>query len=113
MTAEVQARSTPTPSTGWSARTPAKVQRQGRRRGQGVRRGHADADRVDVLLYVNQTTTSTANGGEPQLALNRVDAVHGRGRRHLAGRRHHVVLTRRGRRPGERGARPQACRRDA
>lgn len=33
---------------------------------------HADADRVDVLLYVNQTTTSTANGGEPQVALNRV-----------------------------------------
>jgi Mce-associated membrane protein len=33
---------------------------------------HADAHRVDVLLYVNQTTTSTANGGEPQVALNRV-----------------------------------------
>ena len=33
---------------------------------------HADADRVTVLLYVNQTTTSTANSGEPQLALNRV-----------------------------------------
>jgi Mce-associated membrane protein len=33
---------------------------------------HADADRVNVLLYVNQTTTSTANGGEPQVALNRV-----------------------------------------
>jgi hypothetical protein len=25
-----------------------------------------------VLLYVNQTTRSTANGGEPQVALNRV-----------------------------------------
>jgi Mce-associated membrane protein len=33
---------------------------------------HADADRVNVLLYVNQTTTSTANGGQPQVALNRV-----------------------------------------
>lgn len=33
---------------------------------------HADAGRVNVLLYVNQTTTSTANGGAPQLALNRV-----------------------------------------
>ena len=33
---------------------------------------HADADRVNVLLYVDQTTKSTANGGEPQLALNRV-----------------------------------------
>jgi hypothetical protein len=28
--------------------------------------------RVDVLLYVNQTTLSTANGGDPQVALNRV-----------------------------------------
>ena len=33
---------------------------------------HADPDRVNVLLYVNQTTTSTANSGEPQVALNRV-----------------------------------------
>ena len=33
---------------------------------------HADADRVNVLLYVNQTTRSTANSGEPQIALNRV-----------------------------------------
>ena len=33
---------------------------------------HADADRVNVLLYVNQTTRSTANSGEPQVALNRV-----------------------------------------
>lgn len=33
---------------------------------------HADADRVNVLLYVNQTTKSTANSGQPQLALNRV-----------------------------------------
>jgi Mce-associated membrane protein len=32
---------------------------------------HADPDRVDVLVYVNQTTVSTANGGEPQVALNR------------------------------------------
>ncbi|HEU5455739.1 MAG TPA: hypothetical protein VFU85_08655, partial [Nocardioides sp.] len=33
---------------------------------------HADAGRANVLLFVNQTTTSTANQGEPQLALNRV-----------------------------------------
>jgi Mce-associated membrane protein len=33
---------------------------------------HADPDRVAVLLYVNQTTTSTAAGGRPQVALNRV-----------------------------------------
>ena len=33
---------------------------------------HADADRVNVLLFVNQTTTSTANSGQPQVALNRV-----------------------------------------
>jgi Mce-associated membrane protein len=33
---------------------------------------HADPDRVNVLVYVDQTTTSTANGGEPQRALNRV-----------------------------------------
>ena len=32
----------------------------------------ASADRVDVLLYVNQTTTSLNNEGEPQLSLNRV-----------------------------------------
>ena len=32
---------------------------------------NADADRADVLVYVDQNTTSTANGGEPQLALNR------------------------------------------
>jgi Mce-associated membrane protein len=32
----------------------------------------AGADRVEVLLFVNQTTTSTANSGNPQTALNRV-----------------------------------------
>jgi Mce-associated membrane protein len=32
---------------------------------------NADADRADVLVYVDQNTVSTANGGEPQLALNR------------------------------------------
>ena len=32
----------------------------------------AQPDRVNVLLYVNQTTTSTANGGQPQVAMNRV-----------------------------------------
>jgi len=38
-------------------------------KGSGV--SHADPDRVDVLVYVDQTTTSTANGGDPQVALNR------------------------------------------
>lgn len=33
---------------------------------------HADPARANVLLFVNQTTTSTANSGEPQTALNRV-----------------------------------------
>jgi Mce-associated membrane protein len=32
----------------------------------------AQSDRVNVLLYVDQTTTSTANSGTPQVALNRV-----------------------------------------
>jgi hypothetical protein len=32
---------------------------------------HADLRRVEVLVYVDQTTVSTANGGQPQLALNR------------------------------------------
>lgn len=32
----------------------------------------AEPGRAEVLLYVNQTTTSTAQGGEPQVALNRV-----------------------------------------
>ena len=33
---------------------------------------HADAHRATVLLYVDQTTASTANSGQPQVALNRV-----------------------------------------
>ena len=32
----------------------------------------ASSQRADVLLFVNQTTTSTANNGEPTTALNRV-----------------------------------------
>jgi len=32
---------------------------------------HADPNRVEVLVYVDQTTVSTANGGQPQVALNR------------------------------------------
>jgi Mce-associated membrane protein len=39
-------------------------------RASGV--SHADADRVNVLLFVNQTSVSTANGGQQQTALNRV-----------------------------------------
>lgn len=34
--------------------------------------GEQEADRVPVLLFVNQTTTSSANSGEPSVALNRV-----------------------------------------
>ena len=34
--------------------------------------GDRDPDRIPVLLFVNQTTLSTANSGEPSLALNRV-----------------------------------------
>jgi Mce-associated membrane protein len=34
--------------------------------------GDRDPDRVPVLLFVNQTTTSTANSGQPSVALNRV-----------------------------------------
>ena len=66
------ARSTPTPSTSWCAPNAAKVKAkvQAEVKASGV--SHADADRVNVLLYVNQTTTSTANGGQPQVALNRV-----------------------------------------
>jgi Mce-associated membrane protein len=51
-----------------AARIKAKVEAEVKASGVA----HADADRVDVLLYVNQTTTSTANGGNPQVALNRV-----------------------------------------
>jgi Mce-associated membrane protein len=31
----------------------------------------ADEDRAEILVYVDQNTVSTANGGKPQLALNR------------------------------------------
>jgi Mce-associated membrane protein len=51
-----------------AARVRAKVQAEVKASGVA----HADADRVNVLLYVNQSTTSTANGGRPQVALNRV-----------------------------------------
>ena len=34
--------------------------------------GERDADRIPVLLFVNQTTTSSANTGQPSVALNRV-----------------------------------------
>ena len=34
--------------------------------------GDRDPDRVPVLLFVDQTTVSTANSGEPSVALNRV-----------------------------------------
>ncbi len=51
-----------------AAKVRAKVQAEVKASGVA----HADADRVNVLLYVNQSTTSTANSGRPQVALNRV-----------------------------------------
>ena len=50
---------------------------------------HADPDRVNVLVYVNQTTTSTANGGEPQRGPEPGAVLDEAPGRHLAGRRHH------------------------
>ena len=38
--------------------------------GSGV--SEADPDHAHVLVFVDQTTRSTANGGQPQVALNRV-----------------------------------------
>jgi len=38
--------------------------------GSGV--SEADGDHAHVLVFVDQTTKSTANGGQPQVALNRV-----------------------------------------
>lgn len=40
-------------------------------RASGV--SHADPDRANVLVFVDQSTVSTANGGEKQTALNRVE----------------------------------------
>jgi Mce-associated membrane protein len=51
-----------------AAKVRAKVQAEVKASGVA----HADADRVNVLLYVNQSTTSTADSGQPQVALNRV-----------------------------------------
>lgn len=51
-----------------AAKLHAKVQAEVK--ASGVTR--AEEDRATVLLYVDQTTTSTAHGGEPQVALNRV-----------------------------------------
>ncbi|MGZ5416474.1 MAG: hypothetical protein ACXWDI_04805 [Nocardioides sp.] len=47
-----------------------KAQVQASVRASGVTA--AGTDRVEVLLFVNQTSTSTANSGEEQTALNRV-----------------------------------------
>lgn len=47
-----------------------KAQVEAEVRASGV--SAAGPDRVEVLLFVNQTTVSTANSGEPQTALNRV-----------------------------------------
>ena len=74
---------------------------------------HADPGRANVLLFVNQTTTSTANEGEPQTALNRVMLTMAAARRHLARGRHHVVLTGSARRvPGRAARRVRRANRD-
>lgn len=48
--------------------------------GSGV--SEADSGHANVLVFVDQTTKSTANGGQPQVALNRVmfDMVRQNGR---------------------------------
>jgi Mce-associated membrane protein len=51
-----------------AAKLHAKVEAEVK--GSGVMQ--ADEHRATVLLFVDQTTTSTANSGQPQLALNRV-----------------------------------------
>ena len=53
--------------------------------------GERDPSKVPVLLFVNQTTSSAASAdtvGRSQPGA----PGHGRGERHLAGRRNHVVL---------------------
>ncbi|HET7357081.1 MAG TPA: hypothetical protein VFJ09_10450 [Nocardioidaceae bacterium] len=49
---------------------PLKAKVTSRVLGSGV--SEADADHAHVLVFVDQTTKSTADGGQPQVALNRV-----------------------------------------
>lgn len=53
-------------------KTRAKVDAQVLASSAMVQSGDRSADSIPVLLFVNQTTVSTANAGEPQTALNRV-----------------------------------------
>ena len=56
-------RSTPAPSTSWSGRTPPRSGPRSRPRSRPRGSAHADPDRVNVLVYVDRTDESTANGG--------------------------------------------------
>ncbi len=57
---------------GNATETKAKVQAQVLASSAMVQTEDRDAGRIPVLLFVNQTTVSTAHSGEPQTALNRV-----------------------------------------
>ena len=52
--------------------TRAKVEAEVLASSSMLQSGEESPDRIPVLLFVNQTTVSTANSGEPTLALNRV-----------------------------------------
>ena len=52
--------------------TRAKVEAEVLASSSMLQSGEESPDRIPVLLFVNQTTLSTANSGEPTLALNRV-----------------------------------------
>ena len=52
--------------------TRAKVEAEVLASSSMLQSGDESPDRIPVLLFVNQTTLSTANSGEPTLALNRV-----------------------------------------
>jgi len=52
--------------------TKAKVEAEVLASSAMLQTGDRDPTRIPVLLFVNQTTLSTANSGEPSLALNRV-----------------------------------------
>lgn len=55
-----------------ATQTRAKVEAEVLASSSMLQSGDESSDRVPVLLFVNQTTLSTANSGEPTVALNRV-----------------------------------------
>lgn len=55
-----------------ATKTRAKVAAEVLASSSMLQSGDESPDRIPVLLFVNQTTVSTANSGEPTLALNRV-----------------------------------------